>query len=166
MNKPLVRNKFTPREPTKVTDPGASLTQQHFKEETEINNIMKRYYKGIPLPVNTQPAMFGDFTSIDFQDMQNAIADIEQQFASLPAKLRNKFGYQPYQLIRWLENPANQDEAKRLGLIGPAELTPDQQLDLIVAANTPAPAPKADLEANPSFQNKPATEAGNAGNPA
>lgn len=125
-----VRNKFTPREPTKLTDPGISKTQQHFKEETLMSNIVDKYRKGLPVATNKQQAKFGDMSSMDFQDMQNIIADISMQFASLPAKLRGKFQNRPENLMRWLENPANQQTAIKLGLISPpeAEYDPDAVL--------------------------------------
>lgn len=164
MQHPKLRNRFTPREPTKATDPGESLTQQHFKDETEINHIVRKYLKGHPLPVTTKTAMFGDFPSMDFHEMKNAIADIDSQFAALPAKLRGRFKNDPYQLIRWMENPDNAKEAVKLGLIpanGP-EYDPDailkahEQLDLErEAEKLESEAKKADPEAQPSHGKPP-----------
>lgn len=169
MQNPKIRNRFTPPEPTPITDPGISLTQQHFKDETEINSVVRKYLKGHPLPITNKQPMFGDFGSMDFHEMKNAIADIDSQFASLPAKLRGRFRNDAYQLIRWIERPENNAEALRLGLLQKPGLTPDEQLDLVEAANTPQPpetAPKADPEAHPSFNKQASSEAGNAGKPA
>jgi phage internal scaffolding protein len=154
-----VRNKFSPRIETPPQPPGKSLTQQHFKEEHTMNNMVNKYLKGGRPPLNERQATFGDFASIDFQEMQNAIADINTQFAELPARLRTKFGNRPENLLRWLENPANQETAVKLGLITPLSevYDPDKilqahaQLDLEKEAQRlDKEAKKADPEAQPS----------------
>lgn len=132
---------------------GKSLTQQQFQAESDINNITQRYIPGTPIggmPNGRQP-MFGDFSSLDFQRMQNAVVDIEQQFASLSARLRKRFNNDPYQLIRFVENPANEAECRKLGLLpGTADMSDpfvdDNQEDLVKQAV------KADEEANPTFK--------------
>lgn len=110
--KPSEHRRRTPR-----NIQGPSLTQQNMKEETDINNIVKRYLPTGALPSHGRPPMYGDFTSIEFQAMQDAIADIDMQFASLPARLRGRFQNDPRQLIRFIEKPENQKEAVRLGLL-------------------------------------------------
>lgn len=94
-----------------------SKTQQHFKESTKINNIVGQYLNTGKLPQTQRQPMFGDFTSLDFHQMQNKILDINGQFMSLPSKLRARFANSPYQLIRFVENPANYAESIKLGLI-------------------------------------------------
>lgn len=90
--------------------------------------------------------IYGDFTSVDYMHMQNSIADIDQQFASLPARLRARFDNDPYQVVRFVEKPENQAEAIKLGLL-PAPVEPTPSVDPV-----PDTAVKADPEANPSFQ--------------
>lgn len=128
-----IRNKHTPTI-------GESLTQQHYKEETDINNIMSKYMKTGVLgnPNATRQPQFGDYSSIDFMEMRNAVADIDQSFLSLSAKIRNRFQNDPHQLIRFIEKPENQAEALKLGL-------------LYVEPNLPADATltPSDPEANP-----------------
>jgi len=134
---------------------GETRTQQQFKDEANINTIVKRYIKTGQLgnPNASRQPSFGDFSSVDYMDMRNAIADIDQDFASLPAKVRRRFNEDPYQLVRWLENPANAKEAAKLGLISQAEAGIDLQQDLVRQAATAAePAPKADDEAQPKHQ--------------
>jgi len=131
---------------------GASRTQQQFKDESDINTIVKRYIKTGQLgnPNATRQPSFGDFTSVDYMAMRNAIADIDQDFASLPAKIRRRFNEDPYQLVRWLENPANAKEAAKMGLISQAEAGIDPQEDLVRQAEKASEvAPKADDEAQP-----------------
>ena len=58
------------------TDP--SLTQQHFKDETMIDNILQKYAETgfLTDPFSPKrPIQFGDFSGVtDFQTAQNAVA--------------------------------------------------------------------------------------------
>jgi len=160
------RTPFSPKKPAPFQEPGISKTQQHFAEETSMAGIISRVMKGQNVPTNPRQASFTDVNSDDFHTMHNKIADIQTQFNSLPAKLRSKFNNQPYQLLRWLENPANAKTAVKLGLVSAAEgeYDPDaivashEQLDLEREAVKEAEklhnkvALKADPEANPGFQ--------------
>lgn len=94
-----------------------SLTQQNFKEGTDINKIVSNYMQTGKMPVNQRAPIFGDFSSLDFHQMQNRLLDVQAQFQSLPAKLRARFANSPYQLIRFVENPDNYQECLKLGLI-------------------------------------------------
>jgi phage internal scaffolding protein len=159
--KPVMRTRFS--EPNRVTvaKGGESQVQQHMKEETDINTIVSRYLKtgvlGNP-STNARQPMFGDFTGMEYMDMRNAIADIDQQFMSLPAKVRGKFSNDPYQLIRFVNDPANIKESLKMGLIAVPEghsvdkygnLVPDAPQTDKAVKEAEEPAPKADAEANP-----------------
>lgn len=96
---------------------GKSRTQQHMAAEADINNIVKRYLPTGALPSHGKQPIYGDFTSVDYMTMQNSIADIDSAFMRLPSRLRSRFKNEPYQLIRFIEDPKNQAEATRLGLI-------------------------------------------------
>jgi len=140
---------------------GDSLTQQHMAADADINNIVNRHLRNpmrVPLgnPMATRQAQFGDFSSIDFQTMQNAVADIEQQFAGLPARIRARFQNQPYQLVRFVENEENREEALKMGLLQP-------EFEDVFEEEKPVPKPpeephnplKADPEAQPAHGGKP-----------
>lgn len=105
------------RNPVKEKNYGLSMTKQEPAAEANINNIVARYFRTGYLPENNKTPKFGDFTGPGFQDMRNAIADIDLQFNMLPAKLRKRFNNDPYHLIRYVEDPANKEEAAKLGLI-------------------------------------------------
>lgn len=150
------RGRFDSRETVHApvgTRPEDNLTQQSFKEETDINYITSRYLPKGMLPQMTGEAKFGDFSSIDFLQMQNSIADIDSQFQTLPAKLRRRFSESPYQLIRWLENQDNHEEAVKLGLLpGPPPVEPPKageqiQVQMPLQASQDAPAAGAPVSA-------------------
>lgn len=106
------------------SDPrSVSRTQQHFKKETNINSILKKYKKsGLltdPLIKPTVYPQFGDFTDVvDFQTMKNKMIQVQNYFNSLPVEIRNKFGNDPHNLMEFMNNDENKEEAIKLGLIG------------------------------------------------
>lgn len=117
MTKSKIRDRFNrgERSPQKFTSP--SRTQQQFKDEANINHIVERYTRTGLLPSSKLTPVYADLSSVDFQAMQNKIIDAQQGFARLPAKVRKQFDNDPYQLLRFMEDPANAEEAKRLGLL-------------------------------------------------
>ena len=112
-----------------------SLTQQHFKDDADINNIMARYQKtGVlvdPLTQTTRKPMFDDFSELgDFRDHQQAVIDAQDMFMQLPSKLRARFANDPAELLQWLSDPANKEEAIELGLMSkPPVATPEMPLE-------------------------------------
>ncbi|QXP07938.1 MAG: internal scaffolding protein [Arizlama microvirus] len=103
--------------------PEPTLTQQHFANEVDINTIVERYQKtGLlvdPTKINeSRRAIYGDFTnSADFFEAQNQIIKANEAFLTLPPKLRLRFENNPGNLIDFLDDPANINEAIVLGLV-------------------------------------------------
>lgn len=124
--------------------------QQSFKDDADINKIIARGKKtgifGTGIPGNRK-ARFGDFTSIDYMTMMNQVADVESQFMTLSPKLRTRFKNDPYQLIRFVEDPDNLEEARRLKLL--PEVLPDLSQATPAGVEELKTALKADKEANP-----------------
>ena len=96
----------------------ASLTQQHFKDETDINNILRQFNITGLLPDQPLSPKYGDFTGIgDYHGALNAVIAAEDQFMALPATLRARFENDPAQLIDFLADENNRSEAEKLGLL-------------------------------------------------
>lgn len=96
----------------------ASLTRQEFVQEADINNIMKRYAAGMPLPVGRRVPMFDDFSNVpDFQTSFEIVEKASEAFASLPSEVRRRFDNDPRSLLAFLQDESNREEAIRLGLI-------------------------------------------------
>lgn len=113
--------------PSPVRDVGGkSLTRQEFKDECDINNIVARAGAGlVSLSVPAAP-LFTDVSEVpsDYQECLEHLFNADEQFASLPAKVRERFENNPANLFDFLGNPENRDEAIKLGLIAaPAEPT-------------------------------------------
>jgi phage internal scaffolding protein len=103
----------------------ASLAQQHFKDECDINNILRQFNITGLLPEAPVSPRYGDFTGIsDYHSALNQVIAAEDEFMSLPATIRARFENDPAQLIEFLDNEQNYDEAEKLGLVNkkPAEM--------------------------------------------
>jgi len=96
----------------------ASLAQQHFKDECDINNILRQFNITGLLPEAPLSPRYGDFTGIgDYHTALNQVIAAEDEFMSLPAQIRARFENDPSQLIEFLNNPENRNEAIDLGLV-------------------------------------------------
>jgi len=96
----------------------ASLAQQQFNEECNINNIMEKFGLTGLIPQNPLTPQYGDFSGIyDYHSALNAVIDANEQFGALPAQIRDRFMNDPANLIDFLENPENRGEAEKLGLV-------------------------------------------------
>lgn len=120
-------------------EPGSSRTKQSFKDECDINILTGRWLDGVPMPAATQTPQYGDFSNADdYLTAVNKLNAANEQFNALPSKIRNRFDNEPGQLINFLADPANQEEAVHLGL---ADAPREEQPAPIAPAGTPTPEP-------------------------
>ena len=97
-----------------------SLTQQQFRQECDINNIIASVDSaGVvnnPLWNGTRRPLYGDFSSIqdmDYLQAQNTFLDASARFMELPAKVRQRFNNNPAELLAYIQsNPALEELAK------------------------------------------------------
>jgi len=95
-----------------------SMTKQSFKQECDINHIMAKYLATGMIPAGTSVGRYGDFSAAtDYLDAQLTIKNARDQFASLPAKVRERFNNDPFQMLEWIGDKDNLDEANELGLL-------------------------------------------------
>lgn len=96
-----------------------SRTQQHFKEESDINFIVNRFLKTGTLPDVNPSAMYGDFLHApgSYQEALNLVIEAQDGFNALPAEMRARFNNDPGELLTFLQDENNRDEAITLGLI-------------------------------------------------
>lgn len=99
----------------------ASKTQQHFKDEADIDKIMERFDKTGELTVRRGTAQYADFSEFpqDLLASQNALIEANQKFLELPSSLRTRFDNDPLRLLEFVMDNANYDEAVKLGLVKP-----------------------------------------------
>lgn len=96
-----------------------TFTQQHFKDECDINNILKRVEATGVLPTNTKAPVYGDFTVVP-KSLLEAFGMIKQAndlFMALPAVARERFNNDPEKMVAFLNDPQNREEAFKLGLV-------------------------------------------------
>lgn len=114
-------------------DPDEGLTQQSFAEECDINTIVKRFGLTGEVPSNLSMPVSGDFTGVsDFHSAMNMVVRAQEEFMKLPADLRKRFGHDPQELMAFLEDGRNKDEAIKLGLV---QLPPEQPRDVVQAVD-------------------------------
>ena len=116
-----IRSRYSPRVRVQFDFFEPSRTQQHFKDECDIDRILKKYsqtgFLVDPLVPRRDP-LFGDFSeSMSFMEAQTRIARVREAFDSLPSQIRDRFANDPYRLLAWCEDPANAEEAVKLGLL-------------------------------------------------
>ena len=103
----------------------ATLAQQHYKDECDINNILRQFNVTGLLPQNSISPRYGDFTGIsDYHTALNRVIAAEDEFMALPAQIRSRFENDPAKLIDFLDNSENLDEAIKLGLVSKPEELP------------------------------------------
>ena len=105
-----------------------SRTHQSFKEETDINNIMRKYRDtGLVEHVNSHRGDYGDFTNTpaDYHEALNQVIAADAMFLTLPADLRARFNNDPGAFLAFTEDPANEDAMRDLGLL-PSERAAEQ----------------------------------------
>lgn len=116
---PEVRNRYMrKRVPLQFTED--SKTRQSFKEECDINNILKQYIRtGVLTFTNKHAPQYGDFPAYDLKEALQVVKDANAMFADMPAVLRKRFNNNPEEFLEFIQSPDNRAEAEILGLIEP-----------------------------------------------
>ena len=103
---------------TGLACPDPSLAQQNFKDESDINYIVRQFGLTGELPGQTISPQYGDFTGVlDYHSAVNAVLAAQDEFMDLPAQMRSRFDNDPAKLIDFLQNEENREEAIKLGLV-------------------------------------------------
>lgn len=95
-----------------------SRSQQQFKDQCDVNKIVARYKKtGIVTHLRGGDGQYGDFSDIGtYHEAIQRVLDANKEFMKLPAAIRNRFGNDPQQLMTFLDDPSNNEEAIKMGL--------------------------------------------------
>lgn len=111
--------KFNPPPQVGLEFTEPSMTEQHFKDECDINNIVAQYQQTGVLPQGDRQPLFGDFADFpqDLQSSQAYFDDAHERFMQLPATLRKEFDNDPVKLLQFVADDNNRDRAIELGLI-------------------------------------------------
>lgn len=113
-----------------------SLTVQDEKDDTDINYIVNKYADGqkgistLDLGDTSQYAylQFGDATLPgDYSTALELVSGVREEFYSLPAYVRAKFGHDPMIFINQLNNPETLEYLQREGLYSSRDTSYEQQ---------------------------------------
>ena len=98
--------------------PEDSLAIQSAEEESNINTIVRRFGISGELPNDLRMPQSGDFTGLpDFHTAMNMVRQAQEEFLRVPADIRARFANDPAKFMSFFDDPANYDEALKLGLV-------------------------------------------------
>lgn len=148
----ITHDKKTGRVRVRTINTEPTMTQQQFKEECDINNIVKKHANsGQITHLNPKRGAFHDFSQLtDYQQMLDTVLSAQDAFQTLPADVRIKFRNDPAQLLQFLQDDKNYDEAIKLGLLD-SEKTKQtlEKREKLKNANTPKTKTKSESESHP-----------------
>lgn len=122
---------------------GASMTQQHFKDECDINTILDLYTRTGELPVNAGEMWYADryadvsyFT--DYTTMRAAMAQADNDFLELPARVRERYHNSTSEFLDAIATDEGRRELQSLMTVDgfsprPAEGRDFQEMDGVTA---------------------------------
>ncbi|AXH73123.1 MAG: internal scaffolding protein [Microviridae sp.] len=107
--------------------PSKSRTHQSFKDECDINIIVNNLDAQGFLDASRgkMPQYFDGTLVPDYHTALNQVIYAQSLFDDLPAPVRERFKNDPGAFIQFFNDPANQDEAIKLGLATARPLSPD-----------------------------------------
>lgn len=105
-------------------DGSPSLTRQEFADDCDINRILSQFQQtGAMSHFARYAPLYGDFTALDYQEAQNLIIRARQMFDDLPSAIRNLVAT-PAGFLDWVQDPKNEAEMRKHGLLPPTAATP------------------------------------------
>lgn len=108
-----------------ITFKDESRTKQSFKEESDINEIVRRFGLTGQLPEGIRAPEYGDFEGIyDFHSAMNQVAAAREAFEAMPAEIRTRFHNDPGAFVDFCSKEENREEMKKMGLIVKSEAPP------------------------------------------
>lgn len=125
-----------------------SLTQQHSKDEVDINLIMARYIKtGVIDHVAKYQPQYTENSQQDYHQSMNIILKSNEMFAELPSSVRKQFSNDPAAFLDFVNDESNHDKLQDMGLTNtPPNTTPnpdppaDKPPEPKITPDDPAPA--------------------------
>lgn len=101
------------------------FTEQSHKDQCDVNNIIKKYDRdGLILHISKFEGKFGDMSGLDFKEIHDKVINAKLMFDELPSEIRNRFRNSPQELLTFMDDPGNREEAIKLGIVR-EEWTPE-----------------------------------------
>lgn len=95
------------------------MTKQSFVDQVNIQRIIAKYRKTGHLDhIARHPPTYGSFDGAqDYVTAAEKVLVAQEEFDALPADIRQRFSNNPAELLAFLDDESNQDEAMDIGLI-------------------------------------------------
>lgn len=98
-----------------------SLTQQQFKDECEIESLLRAHNLGQVMGIlnnHGQQPLYADTTDIpDFHDAQNHVARAREYFEGLPSNVRSRFNNSLSEFLTTLNDPGAREALTEMGVL-------------------------------------------------
>ena len=142
----IIRTVFNRTRDCDIVFTEPSMTQQQFAEDCDLNNIVDKNFNlkdpsfvtklQLSSGQSKREPIYGDFSGVsDYQSALNLVKTANEQFYSLPSKVRDRFSNDPQKLLEFCEDPANYDEGVKLGIYQ-SKAEQLHQADLINSVNS------------------------------
>lgn len=97
-----------------------SLARESEKAASDVNNIVARFVKTGILPTATAQGFYGDVSELtDYREALEKVRSADAAFMQLPAEVRRRFDNDAATFLDFMSDPANLDEARKLGIVAP-----------------------------------------------
>jgi len=118
----IILSAYSQKNRVQLTCSTKGRTKQAFKDECDINIIIKRFMRTgvLDFTQKNQPR-YGDCTGMEYQKAVQTVADAKTLFNELPAELRSRFDNEPALFLDFVQDERNMEEARELGLLKPVE---------------------------------------------
>lgn len=99
-----------------------SMTQQSYKHQASIQNIVNKYLKTGLVTGHQTPPLPEEFVNItDFHTAMNMVKRGEESFNSLPAHLRSEYGNDVGRFMAALSDPTQKQKLTDLGVFAASQ---------------------------------------------
>lgn len=133
MSAKKVEDGFVSRPRVKKFFPLPSLTRQEFRDECDLEIILKRFgsteagMAAIQNAIDLSKLRFDDVSAVpDFRAARDHVIAAEAKFMALPAIVRQRFDNDAALFLDFATNPDNLDEMRAMGLANPKPVEPEK----------------------------------------
>lgn len=88
---PIVRSQYSTMPKVRLATSGVAITQQHFRDEVNVNNIIAKYLKTGEIMVNTQKPQFGFASDKSFTESMFEVATAREAFEENKDNIRDQY---------------------------------------------------------------------------
>lgn len=115
---PQFRSAYGDRLATPFYTKGESLTQQHFKDECDIDKIIAKHDStGLISHVARGVGQYGDYSEInEYREALELVDSANQSFMEIPSNIRKMFNNNAGEFFEFATNPDNLEKMIELGL--------------------------------------------------